>query len=98
MEFLKEHKTVILIGFCILWLAMSLLTFLLYKIDKVKAEKHKWRIKEATLLIFPWLFGSVGGILGMYVLRHKTRHWYFVLNNFLAILVYLAVFIFLLIL
>lgn len=93
MEFLRTNKQIILIVFCILWALFSFVTFLLYKIDKKKAEKHKWRIKEATLLTFPWIFGSIGGILGVYALRHKTKHWYFVVNNWLALIAYIAVFI-----
>lgn len=93
MEFIRENKQIILFVFCILWAVLSFITFLLYKIDKKKAEKHKWRIKEATLLIFPWIFGSIGGILGVYVLRHKTKHWYFVVNNGLAFIAYIAIFV-----
>jgi len=46
-------------------------------IDKKKAEKGKWRISELTLFIPALLFGGVGSTLGMYVFRHKTKHWYF---------------------
>ena len=42
-------------------------------IDKKKAEKGRWRIKESTLLTLALLGGSIGEMLGMYVFRHKTK-------------------------
>lgn len=56
---------------------LNLVTFCLYGADKRRAKKGQWRIPEKTLLILPLLGGSVGGILGMAVFHHKTRHWYF---------------------
>ncbi len=46
-------------------------------IDKRKAKKHRRRIPERMLFLFPLLGGSIGGLVGMYVFHHKTRHWYF---------------------
>lgn len=76
---------------------MSLLTVFFYKIDKEKAKRGQWRTKEKTLLLLPWLMGGIGGFLGVYVVRHKTRHWYFVLNNVFALIVQGSIFISLLI-
>ena len=56
---------------------INLLTFVLYGVDKRRAKKGAWRISEKTLLLLPLLGGSIGGILGMQVFRHKTKHWYF---------------------
>ena len=42
--------------------------------DKRKAKKNLWRIPEATLMTVAALGGSVGSLLGMYTVRHKTRH------------------------
>ena len=56
---------------------VNLLTFVLYGVDKRKAQKGAWRVPEKTLLLLPLLGGSVGGILGMQTFRHKTKHWYF---------------------
>ena len=71
---------------------MSIITLFMYKLDKAKAKKQKYRISEATLLILPWLMGGIGGLLGIYSLRHKTKHWYFPLNNIMALIVQFAVF------
>ena len=60
--------------------AINLIAFLAMLIDKKKAEKGKWRTKEATLLTLALIGGSIGEIIGMYVFHHKTKHWYFVLG------------------
>lgn len=54
-------------------LAINVITFLIMLIDKKKAEKGRWRIKESTLLTLALLGGSIGEMLGMYVFRHKTK-------------------------
>lgn len=73
-------------------LAMNLVAFALMGIDKYKAKKRAWRIPEATLFLFVIFGGSVGGILGMFLFRHKTRHWYFLYGfPFILILQLLAV-------
>lgn len=53
---------------------MSIIGFTLMGVDKAKAKKGEWRIKEATLFAFAILFGAVGSTLGMLVFRHKTKH------------------------
>lgn len=42
--------------------------------DKAKAMKKEWRIAEKTLFSVAILGGAIGGVLGMYLFRHKTRH------------------------
>ena len=54
--------------------------FLLMLVDKWKAKKNRWRVRESTLLLVAALGGSVGSLAGMYLFRHKTRHWYFVIG------------------
>lgn len=71
-------------------LLMSLITFYLYAVDKKKAAKKKWRIPEKTLLLASFLLGSIGGLLGMYQLRHKTKHWYFVVVNYGSLVIHIA--------
>lgn len=55
-------------------LAVNLLTFISYGIDKWKARRNRWRIPEATLLLLAALGGSIGALLAMKVFRHKTQH------------------------
>jgi len=54
--------------------AINLITFFLYGIDKWKAKRSKWRIEEATLLWWAALGGSIGALLGMKAWHHKTLH------------------------
>ena len=49
-------------------------------VDKVKAKKNVWRIKESTLMLSAALGGSIGALAGMYLVRHKTRHPTFTLG------------------
>ena len=48
--------------------------FALMLIDKWKAKHNRWRIPEATLMGIAALGGSIGSLLGMYTVRHKTQH------------------------
>ncbi len=57
--------------------AMSLAAFAAYGADKAKAKRDAWRIPEKVLLLLSFLGGAAGGLLGMALFRHKTRHWYF---------------------
>ena len=55
-------------------LAVNVLTFLLYGVDKYKAKKNKWRTSEATLLALAAIGGSIGAWTGMRLWHHKTMH------------------------
>lgn len=54
--------------------AINVVTFFVYGIDKWKAKQSRWRIPEAALLMLAAIGGSVGALLGMYVWHHKTLH------------------------
>lgn len=60
--------------------AMNALTFALYGIDKSRARRGVWRIRESTLLGTAACFGAQGALLGMYVFHHKTKHRAFALG------------------
>ena len=73
----------------ILWLWLSVINlaaFLAMGIDKFRASRQKWRIPEKTLFLLAAIGGSLGGICGIYVFRHKTLHKKFTLG-FPAILI-----------
>ena len=59
---------------------MNVIAFALMGLDKKRAKAGQWRIKEATLFLAAGLFGALGGTLGMFTFRHKTKHWYFKLG------------------
>lgn len=66
---------------------INIIAFLAMYIDKRKAKKGKRRIPEKTLFILVGLGGGIGGILGMYLFRHKTKKTRFVIG-FPAILIF----------
>ena len=49
-------------------------------VDKLKARKNLWRIPESTLLTAAALGGCIGCLIGMYTVRHKTKHLKFTLG------------------
>lgn len=53
---------------------VNAVAFVVYGVDKYKAQKAKWRIRESTLLLLAVIGGSAGAWLGMKIWRHKTRH------------------------
>ena len=61
-------------------LLINALGFGLMLLDKWKAKKNRWRIRESTLMLVAALGGSVGSLLGMYAVRHKTKHLKFTLG------------------
>ena len=59
---------------------MNILGVAVMGIDKYKAQHKLWRIPEKTLFLVSILGGSIGTWTGMYLFRHKTKHWYFVVG------------------
>ena len=58
----------------------NLVGLVLMGADKSKARRHRWRIPERVLFLSAILGGSLGATVGMWLFRHKTRHWYFVVG------------------
>lgn len=54
-------------------IAVSLISFALFGIDKQKAVHHAWRIPERVLILSAIAGGSIGALLGMGCFHHKTR-------------------------
>lgn len=65
------------------------------KVDKLRAIKKKWRIRESTLFALAILGGAFGSILGMLLFRHKTRKAAFYLVFGGSLLLHLLIFNFL---
>ena len=55
------------------FLLASALTFLIYGADKLAARKAWRRVPEATLLLFCFVGGWPGAIVGQQLFRHKTQ-------------------------
>ena len=56
---------------------LNLISFGLMAYDKHCAQAGKWRVPEKALFLATACFGGLGGVLGMQLCRHKTKHWYF---------------------
>jgi uncharacterized membrane protein YsdA (DUF1294 family) len=59
---------------------VNLVTFVLFWHDKKRSKRNGWRVPEKTLLAFCAVGGAPGGILGMHLLHHKTKHLKFSLG------------------
>jgi uncharacterized membrane protein YsdA (DUF1294 family) len=60
-------------------------------LDKYKARKRLWRIKESTLFLTSVIGGSLGSLLGMFLFRHKTKHTKFLIGMPVILIVHISV-------
>lgn len=76
----------------VLW---NIIVFAIYGLDKFKAIKGRWRISEKALILSAFLLGAPGAMFGMHVFRHKLRKCRF--RNLIraAMVINIAVFVFL---
>lgn len=63
-----------MVYFICIYLLLNLICFILMGLDKRRAKRGEWRIKESTLWTIAILGGAIGGTLGMNIFRHKTKH------------------------
>ena len=76
-------------------LEINLVALLLCAIDKRRAANGRWRVSEGSLLLSAALGGSAGLLLGMLLLRHKTRHKQFIFGVPAILIVQIALIYFL---
>ena len=81
--------------FAIYLVVMNVLGVAVMWSDKRRARLHRWRIPEKVLFGVSLLGGSAGTWAGMYLFRHKTKHWYFVVGMPLILVCQAALAIFL---
>lgn len=72
------------------YLLWNLAAFLLVLLDKRRARRGEWRVKERTFFLWALCFGAIGIWAGMYTFRHKTRHLTFVIGIPLLVLLNIA--------
>lgn len=70
---------------------MNLVTFIVFAIDKANACAHRSRIRIVTLLGLSLAGGSVGGLIAMYLLHHKTQKDYFTVGMPMIIIMQVVV-------
>lgn len=68
------------------WLLIAYLVFInifaviITIVDKKRAKKSQWRIRERTLFIVSALGGSIAMLITMKKIRHKTQHKSFMIG------------------
>ena len=70
-------NTALIIAAAAVLAVLNLISFGLMAYDKRCARDGKRRVPEKTLFLAAACFGGLGGVLGMQLCRHKTKHWYF---------------------
>ena len=85
-----DRKT-LLLGVLAVLIVMNLVSFALMGIDKRRAQRGAWRISEKALFLTTACFGGLGGVMGMRLVHHKTKHWYFRVFFPLLLLLQIAV-------
>lgn len=73
------------------YIAINILTFVMFFIDKRAAKKNLWRKKESLLMGMILAGGVVGGFLGIFLLRHKSRKLKFKFVLVLSIILHILI-------
>ena len=89
-NFFEQHKFLI-----IYWFIINIITFISFGLDKYAANNDKWRIKNITLLGLAFIGGTIGGLIAMYVFRHKTQKDYYTVGLWLMIIMQIILLIYL---
>lgn len=74
---------------------MNIIGFILILVDKIKACKNKWRIKENTLLFISIIGGGIGELISMLIFHHKTKKNKFIIFIPLLILIQIIIYLYL---
>ena len=96
LEYLKTNP-IILKYIIIYFIIINIVGFFAMLIDKQKAKRGSWRIKEGTLMLLTLLGGGFGTIAGMYTFRHKTKKLTFTVGMPVILVCELALIIYLLV-
>lgn len=70
--FFDQHKVLIMY-----LVVINFITLAAFAIDKIAAIEGRSRIRIVTLLGLAFIGGSIGGLIAMYLFRHKIRKDYF---------------------
>ena len=73
---------------------MSVILFVVMGRDKALAKTHRRRVPEATLFLLALFGGALGGVLGMQIFRHKTKHLLFTITVPVCFIIWMAIWIF----
>ena len=86
-DYLYLHPEVLAIAYPLI---INLALLYMMGVDKQRAKSGGQRIPETRLFLFALLGGSLGGIAGIYLFRHKTKHKSFTIGFPVILLLQLA--------
>ena len=72
------------------YIALGLITYLMYAKDKAAAQIGEWRTPESTLHLLSTLGGWVGAMVAQTYLRHKSQKADFRMTYYLTVLINMA--------
>lgn len=72
------------------YIALGIITYMIYAKDKAAAQNNEWRTPEMTLHILSALGGWVGALVAQTYLRHKSQKPEFRMAYYLTIVINLA--------
>ena len=78
------------------YVALGLITYMMYAKDKAAAQSGDWRTPESTLHILSAIGGWVGALLAQTYLRHKSQKPEFRVTYYLTVVINMAGLLFLL--
>jgi uncharacterized membrane protein YsdA (DUF1294 family)/cold shock CspA family protein len=78
------------------YVAIGLITYMMYAKDKAAAQSGDWRTPESTLHVLSALGGWVGAMVAQTYLRHKSQKSEFRMTYYLTVLINLAGLLFIL--
>lgn len=73
------------LGVLLAYFGLSLVTFMLYALDKSAAVMRRWRTAEKTLHLWSLIGGWPGALLAQQLLRHKTSKQSFIVEYWLCV-------------
>jgi len=78
------------------YLVVSLLTFVVYALDKSAARRNAWRTPESTLHMLSLVGGWPGAMIAQQTLRHKSRKVEFRIVFWLTVILNIGIYVWLL--
>jgi uncharacterized membrane protein YsdA (DUF1294 family) len=64
----------VIIFYLLTMVIINLFTLFMFIVDKQAASAGRWRISERNLLLMLLLGGVIGGVIGIFGIRHKSQH------------------------
>jgi len=75
----------------IILIAINIITFVAYGLDKYYARNSLWRIPEGILLLLTLCGGGIAGFAARRFFRHKTKKLSFVIKFWIMIIIQVIV-------